>query len=91
MGKIQTATCQDCGWTGPVEDTKEFRHLYERVHPGDVMPAGDCPEEGCGGAAMLDEEHNGEDDLRPPMVAGSVAKSGWLVTCLRDLERGVEA
>ena len=22
---------------------------------------------------------------------GSVAKSGWLVTCLRDLERGVEA
>ena len=23
--------------------------------------------------------------------AGSVAKSGWLVTCLRDLERGVEA
>ena len=69
MGKIQTATCQDCGWTGPVEDTKEFRHLYERVHPGDVMPAGDCPEEGCGGAAMLDEEHNGEDDLRPPMVA----------------------
>ena len=24
-------------------------------------------------------------------VDGSVAKSGWLVTCLRDLERGVEA
>ena len=24
-------------------------------------------------------------------LAGSVAKSGWLVTCLRDLERGVEA
>ena len=24
-------------------------------------------------------------------AAGSVAKSGWLVTCLRDLERGVEA
>ena len=22
---------------------------------------------------------------------GSVEKSGWLVTCLRDLERGVEA
>ena len=24
-------------------------------------------------------------------LRGSVAKSGWLVTCLRDLERGVEA
>ena len=37
--------------------------------PGDVMPAGDCPEAGCGGAAMLDGDRNGADDLRPPMVA----------------------
>ena len=29
-------------------------------------------------------------DFRPAQP-GSVAKSGWLVTCLRDLERGVEA
>ena len=29
-----------------------------------------------------------EDERRS---TGSVAKSGWLVTCLRDLERGVEA
>ena len=27
----------------------------------------------------------------PGYERGSVAKSGWLVTCLRDLERGVEA
>ena len=54
MNNVQTATCQDCGWTGPVDDTLEFRHLHERVYPGDVMPAGDCPVEGCGGAAMLD-------------------------------------
>ena len=53
MSETEAATCQDRGWTGPVEDTLEFRHLYERVHPGDVMPAGDCPVEGCGGAAML--------------------------------------
>ena len=69
MPRIDTATCQDCGWRGPVEDTKEFRHLYERVHPGDVMPAGDCPEEGCGAAAMLDDERRDADDLRPAMVA----------------------
>ena len=53
MDRIETATCQDCGWTGPVEDTKELRNVWDRVQPGDVMPAGDCPEEGCGGAAML--------------------------------------
>ena len=67
MGKIETATCQDCGWTGPVEDTNELRNVWDRVRPGDVMPAGDCPVEGCGGAAMLDEEHKSEDDLRPAM------------------------
>ena len=64
MARIQTATCQDCGWQGPVEDTLDLRHLYERVLPGDVMPAGDCPEDGCGGAAMLDAERDGELDLR---------------------------
>ncbi len=69
MHKPQTATCQDCGWQGPVEDTKELRNVWDRVLPGDVMPAGECPEEGCGGAAMLDEPNGGADDLRPPMVA----------------------
>ena len=69
MSRIQTATCQDCGWTGPVEDTKELRNVWDRVRPGDVMPAGECPQEGCGGAAMLDVEHKGVDDLRPAMVA----------------------
>ena len=64
MARTQTVTCQDCGWQGPVEDTLEFRHLHERVLPGDVMPAGDCPEDGCGGAAMLDAERDGELDLR---------------------------
>ena len=42
MAKIQTATCQDCGWQGPVEETKELRNVWDRVQPGDVMPAGEC-------------------------------------------------
>ena len=64
--RLKTATCQDCGWNGPVEDMLEFRHLYLRVHPGDVMPGGDCPEEGCGGAAMLDlRAHAGGPRMQP--------------------------
>ena len=59
MAKIQTATCQDCGWQGPVEETKELRNVWDRVQPGDVMPAGECPVEGCAGAAMLDDETRG--------------------------------
>ena len=54
---------------GPVEETKELRNVWDRVQPGDVMPAGECPVEGCAGAAMLDRDHDGADDLRPPMVA----------------------
>ncbi len=69
MTKVETATCQDCGWRGPVEETKEFRNVWDRVLPGDVMPAGECPEEGCGGAAMLDADRDRADDLRPQMVA----------------------
>ena len=69
MTKVETATCQDCDWQDPVEETKEFRNVWDRVLPGDVMPAGECPEEGCGGAAMLDADRNGVDDLRPQMVA----------------------
>ena len=69
MTEVETATCQDCGWQGPVEETKEFRNVWDRILPGDVMPAGECPEEGCGGAAMLDAAHDSADDLRPQMVA----------------------
>ena len=68
MNTTETATCQDCGWTGPVDQTREFRNFWDPVLPGDVMPAGDCPEEGCGGAAMLDQD-DANDDLRPSMVA----------------------
>ena len=69
MAKIQTATCQDCGWQGPVEETRELRNVWDRVQPGDVMPAGECPVEGCAGAAMLDDDPAASDDLRPTMVA----------------------
>ena len=55
MTCTQTATCQSCGWHGPVEHTKELRDVLARVQPGDVMPAGECPQEGCHSAAMLDE------------------------------------
>ena len=68
MSNTQTATCQDCGWTGLVEETNEFRNVLDRVLPGHVMPAGECPEEGCGGAAMLDRDES-HDALRPALVA----------------------
>ena len=69
MSRIDTATCRDCGWTGPEEHTKELRDFWDRVLPGQVMPAGQCPEEGCGSLAMLDRERRLMADLRPEMEA----------------------
>ena len=43
--------CQDCDWTGRAEDVEPLSRAWERVQPGDIMPAGACPK--CGAAAML--------------------------------------
>ena len=43
--------CRNCGWKGEISALKPLKRAWERVQPGDVMPAGECPE--CGSAAML--------------------------------------
>ena len=68
MHRTETAICRDCGWTGPAQDTRELRDFWDRVMPGDTMPAGQCPEDGCGGLAMLGRD-DGNVDLRSAMVA----------------------
>ena len=50
---MPTATCQYCGWNGPADRCGPLKNAWERVQPGDVMPAGECPE--CSASAMLDE------------------------------------
>ena len=49
--KGRPVTCQCCEWKGGENEVRELRDVWERVQPGDVMPAGECPE--CGMAAML--------------------------------------
>ena len=45
--------CGNCDWTGTIEDVevsvKSIPHLFERTMPGEIMPAGECPE--CGALA----------------------------------------
>ena len=43
--------CQDCEWTGGRDEVESYRDFWDRVEPGDVVPAGDCPK--CGAFAML--------------------------------------
>ena len=51
---IPTATCQYCHWNGPADECGPLLNAWERVQPGDIMPAGACPE--CNASAMLDED-----------------------------------
>ena len=47
--------CQDCCGLWDEEDLKlDIPHLYERVSPGEPMPAGECP--GCGALCHKYEE-----------------------------------
>ena len=50
---MPTATCQYCGWNGPADRCGPLKNAWERVEPGDVMPAGECPK--CNASALLDE------------------------------------
>ena len=77
MTTPETATCQACGWHGLADDTRELRDVCDRVQPGDVMPAGECPLEGCRGAAMLDDRCGNQTDLQP--VCNTCANTRVLV------------
>ena len=43
--------CSDCGWQGKATDTHIIEDFQERVSPGEIVPAGECPE--CGALAHL--------------------------------------
>jgi hypothetical protein len=38
--------CYNCDWHGDFDDTDPIEHFWERVSPGEPVPAGQCPE--CG-------------------------------------------
>ena len=53
---IPNARCQCCDWTGPADLCGPLKNAHERVQPGDVMPAGECPL--CNASAMLLNDDN---------------------------------
>lgn len=52
MSSVETACeCANCDWKGAVEEVEQIQHFWERVEPGEIMPAGECPK--CGALAHL--------------------------------------
>jgi len=62
--------CQDCESTWSVDALDPITHLIQRVGPGEIMPAGQCPECGavCHGPATA--VHGIDDRLSRPRPCG---------------------
>ena len=54
---MPTATCRSCGWRGPADLCGPLGNAWERVGPGEVMPAGECP--ACNASARIDDDRTG--------------------------------
>lgn len=46
--------CEDCGWTGDMHDMHCIDDLEQRVMPGELMAAGQCPK--CRSLIPVDDE-----------------------------------
>jgi len=58
--------CGNCVWIGKESQCNPIKDISERVMPGEIMPAGECPE--CGAVAHIvatkvDEPYNANKDL----------------------------
>jgi hypothetical protein len=61
-----TCRCDNCDWTGPESAVNEAKDLSDRLDPGGVVPAGECPE--CGCLAYLDTTGGESNDVHLEIV-----------------------
>ena len=62
--------CDNCGVEGPVSALIPIRDLGQRVDPGGIVPAGECPF--CGSVADLEGEDNAVVDDEGEHAGGGV-------------------
>jgi hypothetical protein len=54
MENEHTHECPQCNWTGTMDTIDYLHDMYERVAPGEIHPAGQCPE--CGALIEATDE-----------------------------------
>jgi len=71
--------CGNCGWTGPESALRcgltEIEDFWSRVDPGEVVPAGECPE--CGGLAVPFDEANARLIAAAPELLAAAGLAVW--------------
>ncbi len=43
--------CQNCDWRGTIAQCDPIQDIFQRVAPGETMPAGECPD--CGALTQV--------------------------------------
>tara|TARA_B100000929_G_scaffold214052_1_gene171014 strand:+ start:8673 stop:10298 length:1626 start_codon:yes stop_codon:yes gene_type:complete len=51
--------CANCEWIGDEDECRPIEHISERVMPGEIMPAGECPK--CGAVAHIISDEDAEE------------------------------
>lgn len=65
--QYRPVSCASCDWTGDEGETIFLRDAVERVAPGEIMPAGECPQ--CGAVAHLMVPRKPDGPYRPELAA----------------------
>ena len=71
--------CPECDWTGTMETINGIHHLHhiqERLEPGELVPAGCCPE--CNSMIAVDDRDVPQYTLYE--VGTIMRRRGWKVT-----------
>jgi hypothetical protein len=61
-----TVECDNCDWEGIGADLDMVSDIQERITPGFLVPAGECPD--CGGLAYLTRPDRSTTQFRAEMV-----------------------
>lgn len=67
--------CNNCEWEGRFQDVNPIKSIGDRISPGEIVPAGECPKCGCLAHLTTDKVTFSlvdQADPKAPPVAGSI-------------------
>jgi len=69
--------CSNCEWEGPPSEVEDLKDPNERLYPGEIVPAGECPK--CGCTAHVKEKVKTPAELFEEFVVAirALKDAGW--------------
>lgn len=79
--------CDNCSWTGHADELRPIENPAERIAPGGIAPAGECPE--CGALAYAHPSEEGATLAEPATPSPSEASDAASITVIVEVSGGV--